>query len=94
MTEELADKKCVPCRGDVPALRGEELEKLLQSVPDWTVVNDHHLYREFRFADFRQALDFVNRVGAVAEEAGSSSRHSAGVGQSRVLRCGPTRSTG
>jgi len=70
MTEALADRKCVPCRGDVPPLRGEELEKLLQSVPEWIVVNDHHLSREFRFPDFRQALEFVNRVGAVAEEQG------------------------
>ena len=70
MTEQLADKKCVPCRGGVPALKGAELEKLHQAVPDWTVVDEHHLQREFRFPDFKQALDFVNRVGALAEEQG------------------------
>ena len=70
MTEQLADKQCVPCRGGVPALKGAELEQLHKSVPAWTVVREHHLEREFRFPDFKQALEFVNRVGAVAEEQG------------------------
>ena len=70
MSEQLADKTCVPCRGGVPPLKGNELEKLHRSVPAWNVVNEHHLQREFRFPDFKQALDFVNRVGAVAEEQG------------------------
>ena len=70
MTEQLADKKCVPCRGGVPALEGEQLEKLHQSVPLWNVDNQHHLHREFKFPDFKQALDFVNKVGALAEEQG------------------------
>ncbi|HEY7856023.1 MAG TPA: 4a-hydroxytetrahydrobiopterin dehydratase [Terriglobales bacterium] len=33
----------------------------------WSVVDGHHLKREFRFADFAQAMAFVNQVGAVAE---------------------------
>jgi 4a-hydroxytetrahydrobiopterin dehydratase len=70
MTESLADKTCLPCRGEVPALRGKELEKLHQSVPNWTITNDHHIHRDFKFPDFKQALDFVNRVGALAEEQG------------------------
>lgn len=70
MTEQLADKRCVPCRGDVLALKGKELENLHNSIPDWTVVNEHHLQREFRFANFKQALEFVNRVGDVAERQG------------------------
>jgi 4a-hydroxytetrahydrobiopterin dehydratase len=70
MTESLADKKCVPCRGGVPPLRGKELEELHADVSKWTVTNEHHLQREFKFPDFKQALDFVNRVGALAEEQG------------------------
>jgi 4a-hydroxytetrahydrobiopterin dehydratase len=70
MTEQLADKRCVPCRGGVPPLKGSELEVFLRNVPQWTAPNQHHLRREFRFPDFQQALDFVNRVGAVAEEQG------------------------
>jgi 4a-hydroxytetrahydrobiopterin dehydratase len=70
MSEALADKKCVPCRGGAPPLKGEELKKLHSSIPEWQVVNEHHLHREFRFPDFKQALDFVNRVGAIAEQEG------------------------
>jgi 4a-hydroxytetrahydrobiopterin dehydratase len=70
MTEQLADKQCVPCRGGVPALKGQALERLHNGVPEWNVVNEHHLQREFRFPDFKQALEFVNRVGAIAEEEG------------------------
>jgi 4a-hydroxytetrahydrobiopterin dehydratase len=70
MTEQLADKKCVPCRGGVPPLKGAELKKLHENVPKWTIEKEHHLQREFRFPDFKRALDFVNRVGALAEEQG------------------------
>jgi 4a-hydroxytetrahydrobiopterin dehydratase len=70
MTEKLADQQCVPCRGGVPALEGKELEKLHKQVHKWSVINGHHLHREFKFPDFKQALDFVNRVGALAEEQG------------------------
>ena len=70
MPEQLADKKCVPCRGGVPPLQGKELEAMHQLVPKWTVVDEHHIRREFQFPDFQQALNFVNRVGAVAEQEG------------------------
>ena len=65
---ELAGKTCVPCRGDVPPLKGEKLEELSRQVPDWEVVDEHPLGRKFRFKNFREALDFVNRVGELAEE--------------------------
>jgi 4a-hydroxytetrahydrobiopterin dehydratase len=67
---ELASKTCVPCRGGVPPLKGKELAHLQKQVPLWQVVNEHHLTRNFTFPDFRQALDFVNRVGDLAEEQG------------------------
>jgi 4a-hydroxytetrahydrobiopterin dehydratase len=66
----LAEKHCVPCRGDTPPLRGAELERWKAEVPGWDVVDEHHLTRAFRFPDFRAALDFVNRVGEVAEQEG------------------------
>jgi 4a-hydroxytetrahydrobiopterin dehydratase len=66
----LADKKCVPCKGGVPPLKGPDLERLAAQVSAWKVVNEHHLNKSFLFPDFKTALDFVNRVGAVAEEEG------------------------
>lgn len=38
--------------------------------PEWKTVNNHHLARTFKFPDFQRALDFVNRVGAIAEQHG------------------------
>jgi 4a-hydroxytetrahydrobiopterin dehydratase len=64
----LADQKCIPCKGGVPALKGEAIKTLHAEVPDWDVPKGHHLFRHFRFKDFRDALDFVNRVGVIAEE--------------------------
>ena len=67
---ELAAKTCVPCRGGVPPLKGAKLEGLERQVPGWNVVEEHHLQKTFRFPDFRRALEFVNRVGNLAEEQG------------------------
>jgi 4a-hydroxytetrahydrobiopterin dehydratase len=67
---ELASKTCVPCRGGVPALKGEHLHNYSHQLPQWNVVEEHHITRTFTFPDFKDALEFVNRVGAVAEEQG------------------------
>jgi 4a-hydroxytetrahydrobiopterin dehydratase len=65
---QLAEKQCVPCRGGVEPLKGEVIEQLAgQLQPGWKVVGEHHIEREFTFKDFRQALDFVNQVGEIAE---------------------------
>jgi 4a-hydroxytetrahydrobiopterin dehydratase len=66
----LADKHCVPCRGGVPRLQGQALEDMKAQVAGWQVVDEHHLEKTYLFPDFRAALDFVNRVGAVAEQEG------------------------
>ena len=67
---ELAAKTCVPCRGGVPPLQGQALDALHKQVPGWEVVSGHHIHKVLKFPDFRQALDFVDRVGALAEEQG------------------------
>ncbi len=67
---DLASKNCVPCRGAVPPLAGKDLARLSEQLPDWKVVDGHHITKVFKFPDFRQALAFVNKVGGVAEEQG------------------------
>lgn len=66
----LAEKHCVPCHGGTPRLEGEQLRKYSADVPDWKLIDQHHLLRSFTFQDFKTALEFVNRVGAVAEREG------------------------
>jgi 4a-hydroxytetrahydrobiopterin dehydratase len=65
---DLAEKECIPCKGGVPPLRGADLARLaLQLGQGWRVIDGHHLERDFTFDNFRQALAFTNRVGALAE---------------------------
>jgi 4a-hydroxytetrahydrobiopterin dehydratase len=67
---ELAERMCVPCRGGVPPLTPEQIRPLQAQVREWAVIENHHVERQFGFPDFKTALDFVNRVGNVAEEQG------------------------
>ena len=67
---ELAERQCVPCRGGVPPLKGEEIKKLLSQLDGWKIVEEHHLQKIYQSRNFRETLDFVNRVGELAEEQG------------------------
>ena len=67
----LAQETCIPCRDGVPPLKGEELDALQEKLGNgWQIINEHHLEKEYIFADFRQALDFTVKVGEVAENQG------------------------
>jgi 4a-hydroxytetrahydrobiopterin dehydratase len=66
----LSDKSCIPCRGGVPPLQGDELEKMKAEVLGWEVVEGHHLFKSYTFPDFVTALAFVNRIGDTAEKEG------------------------
>ncbi len=67
----LAKKDCIPCKGGVPPLKGAELEGLVQQLGHgWEVVKEHHVEKTFTFPDFLTALDFTNKVGAIAEQEG------------------------
>jgi 4a-hydroxytetrahydrobiopterin dehydratase len=67
---DLASRTCVPCRGGVPALEGEALAKLSRQLPEWSVIEGHHIEKQFVFPNFKSALAFVNRIGEMAEEQG------------------------
>jgi len=65
---DLASMECVPCRGGVPPLDDVEIGRFLEDLGgEWTVVDGHHLEKTYRFKNFRDALDYVNRVGELAE---------------------------
>lgn len=68
---ELADRRCAPCKGGVPPIKGPSLHGLqAQLAHGWSVVEEHHLTKEFRFKNFREALAFTNQVGELAEQQG------------------------
>ncbi|MDH3733419.1 MAG: 4a-hydroxytetrahydrobiopterin dehydratase [Gemmatimonadota bacterium] len=61
--------QCIPCRGGVPPLQGEELDHLESELGGgWRAVDGHHLEKEYTFPDFSGALSFVNLVGALAND--------------------------
>lgn len=67
----LANQKCKACSGDVdPYGEDKILEYSAKINEDWDIVNNHHLKRTFDFPDFKTALEFVNKVGELAEEEG------------------------
>ncbi|MES1245864.1 MAG: 4a-hydroxytetrahydrobiopterin dehydratase [Acidobacteriota bacterium] len=68
--QDLAMKKCEPCEKGTPAVKGVELRRLFGQLDGWDLINEHHLEKEYLFKDFREALDFVNRLGEVAEQEG------------------------
>jgi len=70
MMTELAERQCVPCRGGVPPMKSDEIEKFLGQLDGWKVVEEHHLQKTYSSKNFRETLDFVNRVGELAEEQG------------------------
>ncbi|MCI0566251.1 4a-hydroxytetrahydrobiopterin dehydratase [bacterium] len=63
----LSNKKCVPCEGGVPPLARGEIEELKKETPEWRVIDNAKIEREWKFADFALALAFVNKVGEIAE---------------------------
>lgn len=80
----LASRQCVPCRGGVPPMRGEEIREFLAELQGWDVVEEHHLMKDFKFKDFREALSFVNRVGELAEMEGHHPDISFGWGYAEI----------
>ena len=66
---ELANKKCKACEGCVDPLYPEQSGELLKQLkPEWMLIDQcRMLARTFTFKDFKQALDFANKIGAIAE---------------------------
>jgi 4a-hydroxytetrahydrobiopterin dehydratase len=63
----LADRHCKP---KAPLVSDKEMATLREQVADWKMPGGRELTKTFLFPDFRAALDFVNRAGAIAEEEG------------------------
>ncbi len=69
----LNQERCTACRRDSPSVTPDEIAELQPQVPEWglaSVDDVPRLDRVFRFDDFRQALQFTNRIGEIAEDEG------------------------
>lgn len=68
----LKEESCEACRADAPKVDDEELARLIKEIPEWQPISEDgvmKLRRSYEFRNFIEALDFANKVGAVAEEA-------------------------
>ena len=67
---DLVKKKCLPCDGKTPALAKAEVDVLIiKEIPLWTL-REGHLFRSFKFREFKEAMVFVNSLADLAEEEG------------------------
>ncbi len=64
----LKDKKCEACEGYERPFEKEEIEEHLKQIKDWQVTPDNSsIKKEFILNNFLEALEFINRVGEIAE---------------------------
>ncbi|MEK7116284.1 MAG: 4a-hydroxytetrahydrobiopterin dehydratase [Patescibacteria group bacterium] len=71
MTTPLHEQICVPCEGGVSPIPREEALARRSEIDDWTLSDDAtSISREFSFTNFTEALTWVNKIGALAEQEG------------------------
>ena len=71
--EELSKRKCEACHSGAQAVSDEEIVKYKPGIPEWGILEIDgvkRLVRVFKFKNFREALEFTVKVGALAEEEG------------------------
>ncbi|HXX85825.1 MAG TPA: 4a-hydroxytetrahydrobiopterin dehydratase [Casimicrobiaceae bacterium] len=82
---ELSSRTCVPCRGGIPPLTNAEAESYLEQTAGWTLVDEgRRIERSFRFGNFKEALDFVAKLGNLSEAQGHHPDISFGWGWAKV----------
>ena len=67
MTQKLAEKRCVPCEGGMPAFTPGQIKKYLPKLSKgWQIVDNKMLVKEFKFPDYLKTTGFVNQVALIA----------------------------
>ena len=71
---DLHKKKGIPCEGGIPGFDITEIHKYLKMVDGWEVKADedkvYYLIKNFKFKNFMESQDFINKVGTIAEKEG------------------------
>ena len=86
---DLLNKKCVPCEGDVPGLDLSEIHKYQKKVDGWDVKNNKQeiffLEKIFKFKNFIDSQDFINKVGKISEKENHHPDISFGWGYAKIV---------
>ena len=85
---ELKDKKCTPCEGDIPPFDISEIHKYQKMVDGWNIIKDkkdiYFLEKQFSFKNFLDSQKFVNTVGKISEEEGHHPEITFGWGYAKI----------
>ena len=85
---DLADKKCIPCEGGIPAFDINEIHKYLKKIDGWDVLTDkeknYYIEKNFKFSNYVQSEKFVIDVGKIAENEGHHPDIAFGWGYARI----------
>ena len=85
---DLKEKKCVPCEGGVPPLDLSEIHKYQKKIDGWDVKpNEKKIYcleKNFKFKNFSESQNFVNKVGEISEKENHHPDISFGWGYAKV----------
>ena len=86
MTMELKNQKCQACSGNTPKFDEKQISDNLSKLNSWTVNDEQKMiYKKFNFKTFKQALNFTNKVGEIADLEGHHPDISLGWGYSLVM---------
>ena len=86
MTMELKNQKCQACSGNTPKFDEKQISDNLSKLNSWTVNDEQKMiYKKFNFKTFKQALNFTNKVGEIADLEGHHPDISLGWGYSLIM---------
>lgn len=86
MTMELRNQKCQACSGNTPKFDEKQISDNLSKLNSWSVNDEQKMiYKKFNFKTFKQALNFTNKVGEIADLEGHHPDISLGWGYSLVM---------
>ena len=86
MTTELKNQKCQACSGNTPKFDEKQISDNLSKLNSWSVNDEQKMiYKKFNFKTFKQALNFTNKVGEIADLEGHHPDISIGWGYSLVV---------
>ena len=86
MTIELKNQKCQACSGNTPKFDEKQISDNLSKLNNWSVNDEQKMiYKKFNFKTFKQALNFTNKVGEIADLEGHHPDISLGWGYSLVM---------
>lgn len=73
---DLTKKHCVPCEEGGTPMSNEQEDEMLKLIQHdnngWILIKDgtHKITKQFKFEDFKKAMEFVNKIADLAESEG------------------------